>query len=342
MKSTSNELRLSIKHLLHLTCLAHGCYNVACQIRSEYKLAVDLIMDVKTLLVKASKRRKILETNCPTLKFPPAPVVTRWGTMIKSAPYYADKENRKEVIKGITSINAAEKKPKKKKKGSKTKRKSKRKAKAKTKESDKDNEEVEEEDKKDETKEDEELDETANEKTKCEQILFSLTNAETIAEIEMISQNYQIIVENIKKLEKLNLPARAAIKYIDAIGNQLKSTPNVPESITEKYDDVFAKNIGYVALRKYLIDGEVTDVLTYWSEEDLPVLHKAPIVSTEIERDFSIYKIMLRSNRRKFDFYNFKKFVVSKCILHRVFMFFIMKISYKQFKTVSFFKLNFL
>ena len=72
--------------MFHVTCIAHLLHNCALQIRSSYPDVNSLIATIKNSIVK-NKTRKMLfeEIGCP-----PDVIVTRWGSWLHAAFYYAD------------------------------------------------------------------------------------------------------------------------------------------------------------------------------------------------------------------------------------------------------------
>ena len=73
----------------HHTCAAHGIQRVTEVVRASYPDVNDLISSVKQIFVKAPVRRKAFIQSTST-SLPPSPVITRWGTWIEAACYYAE------------------------------------------------------------------------------------------------------------------------------------------------------------------------------------------------------------------------------------------------------------
>lgn len=111
------------------------------------------------------------------------------------------------------------------------------------------------------------------------------------------------------------MPTEEAIQCVKDLGTELLNVVGIPEEVKKKFESVFTKNKGYTVLCSYLANRKIGSPLTLWSKEDLKVLKNLPLASSDVERVFSIYKIMFRSNRRKFLFKNFSLFVVCKCLL---------------------------
>lgn len=73
----------------HLTCLAHGLHRLAEFIRTSYPEVDNLISEVKKVFIKSPYRCSAFKQFAPDICIPPQPVITRWGTWISAAIYYA-------------------------------------------------------------------------------------------------------------------------------------------------------------------------------------------------------------------------------------------------------------
>jgi hypothetical protein len=72
------------------TCLAHGINRIAETIRLQFPLVNDLIKNGKKIFVKAPLRVQLFRERLPNIPLPPEPVLTRWGTWLDAAVYYAN------------------------------------------------------------------------------------------------------------------------------------------------------------------------------------------------------------------------------------------------------------
>jgi hypothetical protein len=98
IKAASN-LKIFYTNLIHCTCLAHGLNRVAETIRLQFPLVNTLISQGKKIFLKAPLRVQIFKEKMPGIPLPPQPVLTRWGTWLDAAMYYADNfEGFKEVV----------------------------------------------------------------------------------------------------------------------------------------------------------------------------------------------------------------------------------------------------
>ncbi len=83
--------------LLHVTCIAHLLHNCAIRIKSAYPEVDRLIASIKSSVVKNRTRA----AHFDAVGVPPTPVVTRWGSWIDAALYYA--KNLPEVKEIVNS-----------------------------------------------------------------------------------------------------------------------------------------------------------------------------------------------------------------------------------------------
>ena len=86
-----NFLRLfsdavSYPRLFHVTCLAHMLHNRAEKVRGAFTDVDNLVARVKATTIKNKSR----QAKFRHIGSSPEPVVTRWGTWLKAADYYAD------------------------------------------------------------------------------------------------------------------------------------------------------------------------------------------------------------------------------------------------------------
>lgn len=98
LKAYTNSKKFYV-HLIHCTCLAHGLNRVAETIRTQFPLVNDLIKTGKKVFLKAPLRVQLFRDRMAGVPLPPEPVITRWGTWLDAANYYADHfEFFKEII----------------------------------------------------------------------------------------------------------------------------------------------------------------------------------------------------------------------------------------------------
>jgi hypothetical protein len=85
MMAASAALKLLYPNLFHVTCIAHLLHNCAEKVRSHFQDVDNLIARVKASTVKNKTRRQMFSD----IGSPPEPIVTRWGSWLQAAEYYA-------------------------------------------------------------------------------------------------------------------------------------------------------------------------------------------------------------------------------------------------------------
>ena len=90
MLKTFECLKVIYPKMIHVTCLAHAMHRLIECIRLNYDEIDLLISTVKKIFVKSPFRVMKFKEMFPTIRLPPKPVITRWGTWIDAALYYAE------------------------------------------------------------------------------------------------------------------------------------------------------------------------------------------------------------------------------------------------------------
>ena len=98
MTACTTTLKLLYPRLFHVTCMAHLLHNCAEKVRGQFADVDNLIARVKAVTVNNKTRR----SQFAKIGSPPQPVVTRWGSWLTAAGYYA--ENLLEVRKIVNSF----------------------------------------------------------------------------------------------------------------------------------------------------------------------------------------------------------------------------------------------
>ncbi|XP_033245103.1 uncharacterized protein LOC117187204 [Drosophila miranda] len=106
MIKAGKNLKVFYPNLIHITCLAHGLNLIAEKVRTSFHVANSFISCVKKIFIKAPLRvrryKQILNKELP-----PEPIITRWGTWLKAASFYADNmEGIKEVLETLNPEDA--------------------------------------------------------------------------------------------------------------------------------------------------------------------------------------------------------------------------------------------
>lgn len=93
--------------MVHITCLAHGLHRVSEAIRDHFPKVDLLISNTKKVFLKAPARVNIFKEMCPNISLPPQPIITRWGTWLDAAFYYARNFDKvKEVVNTLNENDA--------------------------------------------------------------------------------------------------------------------------------------------------------------------------------------------------------------------------------------------
>lgn len=90
MLKCGRDLKNFYPDVIHLTCLAHAINLVAETVRNNFEQVDALISNVKKVFLKAPLRIQYYKEHLPDLPLPPQPVLTRWGTWLEAALFYAD------------------------------------------------------------------------------------------------------------------------------------------------------------------------------------------------------------------------------------------------------------
>ena len=90
MLKAGKHLQVLYPKMIHVTCLAHALHRVAEAQRDQSPGVNSLISYVKRIFVKAPSRVRAFKQENPHIPLPPEPILTRWGTWISAAMYYAD------------------------------------------------------------------------------------------------------------------------------------------------------------------------------------------------------------------------------------------------------------
>lgn len=86
MTSAGLTLKILFPQLFHVTCVAHLLHNCAMHVAAKFPSIDNVIATVKACTVK-NKSRRLLFSD---IGQPPHPVLTRWGSWLEAAFWYAD------------------------------------------------------------------------------------------------------------------------------------------------------------------------------------------------------------------------------------------------------------
>ena len=108
MKKAGSILKVLFPNMLHVTCLGHSLHRISEHVLCLFPEVDKLIASVKQIFSKSPSRREIFNEMTPETPKIPKPVITRWGTWINAALYYAKYYDEvKAVVESLDEDEAA-------------------------------------------------------------------------------------------------------------------------------------------------------------------------------------------------------------------------------------------
>lgn len=142
--------------------------------------------------------------------------------------------------------------------------------------------------------------------------LLEKKEPQLIVKLAVIKQSYSSIVDTITRLQKNGMALAESFGILNEATNRLNEAPDVEVKL--KLAQVLSKNPDLRFLRALVNrDAEFIAMCPQFKKmtpADLAIFAFAPIVSCEVERSFSIYKSILRDNRRSFKMEHLKQHLV--------------------------------
>jgi len=151
------------------------------------------------------------------------------------------------------------------------------------------------------------------------QIVKDLLQDNTIKmDIIFISSNYGHLVDSITQLESYGKRLSEQIKIVTNAVNLIEQVhAKEAVAVKEKLVNVIKKNTGFSILQNIssMLTGlpVINEVNEKYTIDETLAFKFAPITSVDVERTFSMYKNVLRSNRQSFLFENLKEIFVIYC-----------------------------
>jgi hypothetical protein len=146
--------------------------------------------------------------------------------------------------------------------------------------------------------------------------LFSVTMSSNLANKKA---NVCGISKLITRLETVGIQLCDAINIVKQIESELSRVQGeVANKVNAKLQSVFERNPGYSTLwkvsdilcgNKAELGGNKQDL----SANDFTLFKYSPVTSCDVERSFSMFKVLLSDNRRSFQIDNFKMHVINHC-----------------------------
>jgi len=108
MRKATVALKILYPKLICVTCVAHALHLVAEEVRSLYPSVDKVISETKKIFNKSPARVLKYKEMFPELPLPPKPIITRWGTWLEAASFYAKHfEQVKQVVDSLDPKDAA-------------------------------------------------------------------------------------------------------------------------------------------------------------------------------------------------------------------------------------------
>ena len=90
MLKAGSALKVLFPRMMHVTCATHGLHRVAEEVRSLFVDVDKLVANGKKIFLKSAARCTVFREMASDKPLPPQPVLTRWGSWIVAAVYYAE------------------------------------------------------------------------------------------------------------------------------------------------------------------------------------------------------------------------------------------------------------
>ena len=144
------------------------------------------------------------------------------------------------------------------------------------------------------------------------QEIINKQKTQLVEELTKISLNYTIFIRVLAALQTKGAPLADSLKIISDITASIVSAPD--KAVKEKLASVLKKNEG-LRILSAVATIKVDKIYMFKQFENasphaIATFKFAPIVSAEVERSFSLYKIFLIDNRRSFLYENVRKHLI--------------------------------
>jgi len=117
-----------------------------------------------------------------------------------------------------------------------------------------------------------------------------------------VATNFGFLSAAISKLEKIGLTLNEQLSVLEDVQNKLSTVKGkLSGPIQSKYNRVLEKNkeLNLVETIGAIINGDAKDVSTKYTVAEITSFKFAPLTSVDVERSFSKYNSLLRSNRQR-------------------------------------------
>ena len=106
MKKAGASLKVIFPKMLHVTCTTHALHRIAEEVRLMFPDVDRLVANGKKIFLKSAVRCTVFRERAPEIPLPPQPILTRWGSWIRGAVYYA--ENFDTFASVVDTLDACE------------------------------------------------------------------------------------------------------------------------------------------------------------------------------------------------------------------------------------------
>lgn len=154
-------------------------------------------------------------------------------------------------------------------------------------------------------------------KKKAKKILKLIDDRVVKREIALLKSEYMGLIYVTRILERNTTTLADTVRIVEKLKNNLLAQPNVPKRIKTKLKKVLKKNKGYGTIRKLVLENKIESNLVNMSDEERKLSLNAPGASSDVERSFSIYKLMMRSIRNRFEIPAFRLHFIPKMAMRR-------------------------
>lgn len=256
MVRAGKNLKEFYRHMIHVTCLAHGLHRVCEKVRECFDDVNKLISYARKIFLK-SPARIALYSEKMKCELPPDVVVTRWGTWIKAASFFA-----------AHFTNFAEL-----------------------------------------------ISELPNDSQHVAKLKTLILNQNLPTDLAFIQTYLSFLPEKILKLETRGLSLHEQVEIMNEVRQKIQMIPGTRGyHLQQKLEDVLMKNEGFKSLRELDVSlHDASHQVTNTISRDPQVLSAysfAPLVSVDLERSFSAYKLILSDRRHQFTQENLSKHLI--------------------------------
>lgn len=140
------------------------------------------------------------------------------------------------------------------------------------------------------------------------------------AELTFINSHLSFLPGKIKELEENGLPMTTAMGIMDDIKTKLETIPaKEGEILRVKYQAVLSRNPGHKTMKTIskILKGDEEDLPPGMTPEDVALLKYCPLVTAEVERSFSRYKLLVSERRMNLKEENIQKMMIVNWFCNR-------------------------